>query len=296
MAVVQSSSDGQDRSPGDAAGQLESGGSGAAKTYGSAGQQSLSFGPASMLYLSAPASASSPSASQQDASGAHFKPVQGGADSRQQQQQQQRQLSQPPPLGGTINHGFMSSFLQAEKEKMTAAAAMRLSQQPTAPTSATSTASLSSQTGANSQHKHQQAAAQTGEQQAATQGGLMPIMMMPLSHMPDNMIGQAYNAAVGQALPIESGTSIGRLYLIARAALLLFAEREWRLDERAQKPGASRRESQAGLHWIGVPVSLDSRARPSAIKPISRHIETLSSFPPPPLIPPLLEATSAPPD
>lgn len=36
-------------------------------------------------------------------------------------------------------------------------------------------------------------------------GGLMPVMMVPYSHMPDNMIGQAYNAAVGRALPIESG-------------------------------------------------------------------------------------------
>jgi len=36
-------------------------------------------------------------------------------------------------------------------------------------------------------------------------GGLMPPIMMPYSRMPDNAIGQAYGAAVGSALPAESG-------------------------------------------------------------------------------------------
>lgn len=52
-----------------------------------------------------------------------------------------------------------------------------------------------------------------------TPGGLMPNMMMPLSHMPDTMIGQAYNAAVGQALPSDTGTSIVAVYSTLRAPL-----------------------------------------------------------------------------
>lgn len=88
--------------------------------------------------------------------------------------------------------GFMSSFLQAEKERMTSAA-MRLqpADQPAPSNTHLTTTHVNIH---QNNHNHKP-------------GGLMPVMMMPFSHMPDNMIGQAYNAAVGQALPLESGMS-----------------------------------------------------------------------------------------
>lgn len=180
--------------------------------------------------------------------------AQGGRRSRHQQspmQHYQQMLMSSASVNHGINHGFMSNFLLAEKEKM-AAAAMRQMQQVAAananqvPAMAAATPSgspalalnspaqgatlsananpdQSSSSGSLAEPLRQSAAApsnnsptnnqqnhQAANHQKQGPGGLMPVMMMPFSMMPDNAIGQAYNAAVGQALPIESGTSTNR--------------------------------------------------------------------------------------
>lgn len=76
-----------------------------------------------------------------------------------------------------INHGFMSSFLMSEKGKL---------YQNNGATGNQQQSSSDYKQGAN------------GNQ----------LMAIPIAHMPDNMIGQAYNAAVGQALPIDSGEAV----------------------------------------------------------------------------------------
>lgn len=174
-----------------------------------------------------------------------------GRRSRHQQspmQHYQQMLMSSASVNHGINHGFMSNFLLAEKEKM-AAAAMRQMQQVTAHANQVPATAAATQSGSaalalnspaqgatlpanansdqtlsgslaeplrpavapsnnpptNNQQNHQAA-----NHQKQGPGGLMPVMMMPFSMMPDNAIGQAYNAAVGQALPIESGTSTHR--------------------------------------------------------------------------------------
>lgn len=173
-------------------------------------------------------------------------PPQAPRRSRQQQspmQNYQNMLSSASVNHG-INHGFMSSFLQGEKEKMTAAA-MQISKQfagslpppatrpavldtadsvtaqqssPASTGGSSSNTTLTAPSNANQlsqQHQQftnaqKQQVAHYGQQQQQQgrqgPGGLMPMMMMPLSMMPDNMIGQAYNAATQQALSVESGT------------------------------------------------------------------------------------------
>jgi hypothetical protein len=149
--------------------------------------------------------------------------------------QQQQQQHGPTTSGAPISHGFMSSFLLGEKEKMTAAA-MRLQKQRQLASSAglgsSSTAPLPANVSqqhpatagatAASQASHLQVAAPSNNDQPTSSspppssttlttsypkgpGGLMPSMIAPLSRMPDNAIGQAYGAAVGIALPAESG-------------------------------------------------------------------------------------------
>lgn len=122
------------------------------------------------------------------------------------------------PVSSSLNQGFMSSFLQAEKEKMTAAA-LRLQQQqqqvaaaavssrPGQLLAASSTTSTSSspQQQPPQQQPQPQPQQQPPPQRPGGPGGLMPVMMVPFSRMPDNAIGQAYGAAVGTALPAESG-------------------------------------------------------------------------------------------
>ena len=138
-------------------------------------------------------------------------------------QQQQQQLSNA--ASNAIAQGFMSSFLSGEKDKMTAAAARLQShlalQQLVAPSASqllrsTLTApSLANQSPTNFQQQQQQPPPSVptlvNAQHPKGPGGLMPPIMMPYSRMPDNAIGQAYGAAVGSALPAESGTSGARL-------------------------------------------------------------------------------------
>lgn len=157
-------------------------------------------------------------------------------------QQYRNMLMEAASVSHGINHGFMSSFLMGEKEKM-AMAAMRVHQQQQRPpvaqagllTTATSVAPTSAaqqqqhptnhldhasnnatvdlvttnnnNTAAHSNNLNSNAPATIVGKPGALSGpgGLMPLMMLPYSHMPDNMIGQAYNAAVGHALPAESG-------------------------------------------------------------------------------------------
>lgn len=80
--------------------------------------------------------------------------------------------------------GFMSTFLSAEKERM-AQARLQLASSTLAP--------------ADQQHPGASGAP------SPPRAGLGPPVLAPFSLAPDNMIGQAYNAAVGQALPLESG-------------------------------------------------------------------------------------------
>lgn len=127
----------------------------------------------------------------------------GGRRSRQQQspmQLYQQLMQSSPSVNHGINHGFMSSFLQAEKEKMAPARLNR----PAPEGAIEGAASTTTTTPSNLQQTNQQ---QPNKQQGTNAQPMRPMMMMPISMMPDNMIGQAYNAAVGQALPLESGTS-----------------------------------------------------------------------------------------
>lgn len=160
-------------------------------------------------------------------------PPQAPRRSRQQQSPMQnyQNLMSSASVNHGINHGFMSSFLQGEKEKMTSAAMQTLSKQfqhsngldtaasqsgaQTAATqqqnsgSSSQTSPLSQTAPSNVNQSSQQPttnAQQVVQNQQHQRGGLMPMMMMPLSMMPDNMIGQAYNAATQQALSVESGT------------------------------------------------------------------------------------------
>lgn len=149
-------------------------------------------------------------------------------------QQQQNSIHSVP-----VPHGFMSSFLLGEKEKMTAAAtAMLLKQQQLASSAGTTlpppstVAAISQQqlppqvAGGASQSNQQHVSAPSNNNDQSSQqstssslssinpkgpGGLMPSMMAPLSRMPDNALGQAYGAAVGIALPAESGRFPGSL-------------------------------------------------------------------------------------
>lgn len=117
--------------------------------------------------------------------------------------------SNQPSISHSLNTGFMSSFLSAEKEKMTAAA-LRLHQAASQVTSAVANYSSPPLTSSTSlapplaPPNHPKAAGYHHHHHHGP-GGLMPVMMMPLSRMPDSAIGQAYGAAVGNALPIESG-------------------------------------------------------------------------------------------
>lgn len=129
-------------------------------------------------------------------------------------QQQQQQRPAVNHAGSLINQGFMSSFLLAEKEKLSAAAARQLptASFPPPPPQPVATFNNGNNNNSNSPQSQpkqqvQQVAPQSGPNGA---GGLMPSLMMAFSMMPDNMIGQAYNAAVGQALPLESGRSLRR--------------------------------------------------------------------------------------
>lgn len=173
-------------------------------------------------------------------------PPQPPRRSRQQQSPMQnyQNLLGSGSVNHGINHGFMSSFLQGEKEKMTSAAMQTSSKQfqnsnnldtaasasaaaaPQSSAQAATSGILSSSTSqtapsnadnssqqpttnaqqvVQNQHQHQHQNHHHNQPQHL-RGGLMPMMMMPLSMMPDNMIGQAYNAATQQALSVESGT------------------------------------------------------------------------------------------
>lgn len=138
------------------------------------------------------------------------------------------------PPSFAINHGFMSSFLQAEKDKMHAAALARIqplvaaashlpasSPSPVIASSSSSSSSLLPiESNANVAHVQPNNNNQFNQQplindatatnnngnRLLAAGGLMPAAaLVPFSRMPDNAIGQAYNAAVGRALAAESG-------------------------------------------------------------------------------------------
>ena len=121
-----------------------------------------------------------------------------------------------------LPHGFMSSFLLGEKEKMQAAAMRQLVAAATtanadsvqrAPQQA-ATGQLTANNNNNNQQQQHPNSNPANPNELAHKlvgpfggAGLMPNMMFPYGRMPDNAIGQAYGAAVGQALPLESGTS-----------------------------------------------------------------------------------------
>lgn len=133
------------------------------------------------------------------------------------------ELHMMQPSGGShINHGFMSGFLQAEKERMRALASQlspvesstnALHAPPSQSSSPQSTLATASQQNRIFNPIGSAAAAMDSSinnnhnnHNALAAGGLMPAAALaPFSRMPDNAIGQAYNAAVGRALAAESG-------------------------------------------------------------------------------------------
>lgn len=147
----------------------------------------------------------------------------------------------PAPNGHSdaphLSHGFMSSFLQAEKERMRELASHlspvesstnTLHVPPSSnhlmagPTITTSAAAQSQSQWPHPSNSHATSHIQLHQNQPPNHltfnapvapqdnplaaGGLMPAAALaPFSRMPDNAIGQAYNAAVGRALAAESG-------------------------------------------------------------------------------------------
>lgn len=123
------------------------------------------------------------------------------------------------PMGNPLGQGFMSAFLSAEKEKLNSAAAMIMNhqqqpnqqnqnqhqQQQPQSNQIPTPSSTNQQTQTINQQQNEQPFDQLNQRKPS--GGLMPVVMAPFSHMPDNMIGQAYNAAVRQALPMDTGKS-----------------------------------------------------------------------------------------
>lgn len=104
-----------------------------------------------------------------------------------------------------VAQGFMSAFLSAEKEKLNSAAAMIMQQQHQQQQSSRAPNQMVANSATPTNQQNQITTNQRPNEPFKPSGGLMPVVMAPFSHMPDNMIGQAYNAAVRQALPVESG-------------------------------------------------------------------------------------------